>query len=224
MEEKIKIIFEDSEMIVVDKAAGITTTKEKKGEEGTLEDFLIKTRSNNLPRNGIVHRLDKGTSGLILVAKTENAFNKLKNQFKNRKVIKKYISLIGGDSSIDGRVEMPIGRSKYSFGKFAVVLDGKNAITEFKTIKKYKVDNKFFSLLEINLKTGRTHQIRVHMNYLGWPLVGDKVYGGDISILNRPFLHAAFIKIVHPKSKKIVSFNSDLPKDLKEVLNFYEKK
>lgn len=221
--EEVKIIFEDKWLLVVEKPAGMTTTKEKKGEKGTLEDILSEIRLNELPRNGIVHRLDKGTSGMILVAKTESSLENLKKQFKNRKIIKKYICLVGGNTSIDGVINMPIGRSKYSFGKFGIVVEGKESLTEFKTVEKYKKDNKTFSLLEINLKTGRTHQIRVHMSYLKWPLVGDKLYGGDNSLIKRPFLHAAFIQFEHPKSGEIMSFKSEISDDLKLILQQYEK-
>nr|MCW1948976.1 pseudouridine synthase [Candidatus Shapirobacteria bacterium] len=113
MEEKIKIIFEDENFLVVDKPTGMTTTKEKKGEAGTLEDYLRKIKPNNLPRNGIMHRLDKGTSGLVLVAKTDLAFKNFKNQFKNRSLTKKYYCVVGGEAVIDGSINWPIGRSKY---------------------------------------------------------------------------------------------------------------
>jgi len=221
--EEVKIIFEDKYLLVVEKPAGMTTTKEKKEEKGTLEDILRETEPNDLPRNGIVHRLDKGTSGMVLMAKDELVWKNLKSQFKQRKIIKKYICLVSGDTSVDGVINMPIGRSKYSFGKFGVRVDGKESLTEFRTINKYRKDDKIFSLLQINLKTGRTHQIRVHMNYLKWPLVGDKLYGGDDTLIKRPFLHASFIQFKHPKFSKIISFKSDLPNDLNLVLKQYEK-
>jgi 23S rRNA pseudouridine1911/1915/1917 synthase len=170
-----------------------------------------------------VHRLDKGTSGLVVIAKNENVLTNLKSQFKNRRILKRYICLVSGDATFDGEINMPIGRSKYGFGKFGIDPEGKEAWTIFKLIKKYKKMGKYFSLLEINLKTGRTHQIRVHMSYLGWPLVGDKVYGGSTVDLNRPFLHAAFIQFEHPISKKNISFKSDLPNDLLSVLKNYEE-
>lgn len=221
--EKIKIIFEDEVLMVVEKPTGLTTTKERKGEGWTLEDELRKIRSNELPRNGIVHRLDKGTSGLVLVAKNKDSWENLRSQFKNRKIIKRYICLVSGNAVFSGEVKMPIGRSKYGFSKFGVDSEGKEAWTVFKLIKKYKKENKYFSLLEINLKTGRTHQIRVHMSYLGWPLVGDKLYGGNISDLNRPFLHAAFIQFIHPISNRIIELSSNLPEDLLVVLEKYEE-
>ena len=223
MEEKIKIIFEDENFLVADKPTGITTTKEKKGEEGTLEDFLRKIRPNELPRNGIMHRLDKGTSGLVLMAKNDLAFKNFKSQFKNRSLTKKYYCLVGGEVVSDGSINWPIGRSKYGFGKFGVMVDGKDALTEFKLVKKYKRNGKKYSLLEINLKTGRTHQIRVHLSYLKWPLVGDKLYGGETDVLTRPFLQAFYLKIKDPISGEERIFETDLADDLKEHLKLYEE-
>ncbi len=222
--EKVKIVFEDKGMMVVEKPALMTTTKEKRGESETLEDYLRDIRPNNLPRNGIIHRLDKGTSGLILVAKTEEAFLGLKKQFKDRSLVKKYYCLVGGDTSFEGTIDMPITRSKYVFARFGVSEEGKRALTKFKLIKKYKKDAKFYSLLDIDLKTGRTHQIRVHLSHLRWPLVGDKVYGGEmLEGLKRPFLHAYKIIFKHPVNNQEINVEIDLPEDLMEILNKYEE-
>ncbi len=130
---------------------------------------------------------------------------------------------MGGEAVIDGSINWPIGRSKYGFGKFGVTVDGKEALTEFKLIKKYKRNGKKYSLLEINLKTGRTHQIRVHLSYLKWPLVGDKLYGGEANILFRPFLQAFYLKIKDPVFGKEKDFEIGLADDLKEHLELYEE-
>jgi len=221
--KEIRIVFENKDFLVADKPSGMTTTKEKKGEAGTLEDYLREFRPNDLPRNGIVHRLDKGTSGLVLMAKNEMAFLNLKDQFKKRMVGKKYYALVGGETSMNGSIDWPIGRSKYGFGKFGVDVDGKRALTEFELVSKYKKAGKKYSLLKINLKTGRTHQIRVHMSYLKWPLVGDKLYGGEVADLKRPFLHAFKLEINDPETSERMKFNSELAIDLKEHLEGYEK-
>ncbi len=221
--EKVKIIFEDEYLMLLEKPAFMVTTKEKPNEKNTLEDYLRENRNNKLARNGIVHRLDKGTSGLVLAAKTEDVLLNLKKQFKSRTIKKKYYCLVCGDVSFEGVIEVPIGRSKYSFGKFAVNVDGKDSRTEFKLISKYKKNNKIYSLLDIDLKTGRTHQIRVHLSYLRWPLVGDKQYGGETNDLNRPFLHSHRICFIHPVNKKEMMFESGLPLDLQTVLDTYEK-
>ena len=222
--EKVKIIFEDKDIMVLEKPPLMTTTKERKGETGTLEDYLREVRPNDLPRNGIIHRLDKGTSGLILAAKTEEAFLGLKKQFKERSLSKKYYCLVGGDVSFEGTIDMPISRSKYSFAKFGVNEEGKKALTKFKLIKKYKKDGKIYSLLEVDLKTGRTHQIRVHFSHLRWPLVGDKVYGGEkVEGLKRPFLHAYKIIFKHPITGQEMKMEADLPEDLSDFLKNYEE-
>ncbi len=221
MEKKIKIFFENENFMVIEKPAGIVTTKERK-EENTLEDYLNINYFNNLPRNGIIHRLDKGTSGLLLVAKNKESFDNLKQQFKNRTVEKKYYCLVGGEVTCDGNINLPIGRSKYGFGKFGVEIEGKKAVTEFKLINKYIKNGKKYSFLDINLKTGRTHQIRVHLSHLRWPLVGDKLYGGEFC-LERPFLHAYYLSFSEVKTGKRLIFKSDLPIDLKNHLKLYEK-
>lgn len=179
-EEKIKIIYEDDNLIVLDKPVDWVTTKENNKSEKNIERWLETNRKNDLTRNGIVHRLDKGTSGVLLVAKNEKTLNYLKDKFKKRKIIKKYTALIEGDLPLVGEMNLPIGRSKYGFGKFKVSEEGKNALTKFRVIKKYDIDGKKVSLVDIDLMTGRTHQIRVHFSYLGWPIVGDKLYGGKI--------------------------------------------
>ena len=222
MTEKIKIIYQNKDYLVADKPAGITTTKEKKGETGTLEDFLAITYPNNLPRNGIVHRLDKGTSGLMLAAKNQKTWLFLKKQFKERLVVKKYYCLVGGEASVDGSINWPIGRSKHRFGKFEVRVEGKAALTEFKRIKTYVKEGKKYGLLEVNLKTGRTHQIRVHMSHLRWPLVGDKVYGGETEILKRPFLQAFWLEFDNGKER--VRYVTELAGDLKDHLKIYEER
>ena len=223
-EKKIKVVFEDETLMVVDKPPFLVTTKERKGETGTLEDWLSENRKIKLPRCGIVHRLDKGTSGLVIVAKTESALVNLKEQFKKRSVKKHYWAMVGGDLPLGGQIDMPIGRSKYGFSKFAVTTDGKRAETWFKVISKYRYKNKIYSFLEIELKTGRTHQIRVHMNYLKWPLIGDKLYGGEeVEGLERPFLHAFEISFLHPVTNQIVKLFSELPADLENIKSGYEK-
>jgi len=235
MDEKIKIIYEDADLMVIDKPGGLVVTNEgRTSKELTLEDWLKKERPNSLERAGIVHRLDKGTSGLILVAKTPEALDYLKKQFKSRKVKKKYIALICGDLPREGGMKVPIGRNKFSFGKFGVDVDGKSAETRFVLISKYKKNNKIYSLVEIDLLTGRTHQIRVHFSNLRWPLVGDVLYSGEPfdppagragklrASASRPFLHSHEISFVHPNGKTVL-FESALPIELNEILKGYEK-
>jgi 23S rRNA pseudouridine1911/1915/1917 synthase len=160
---------------------------------------------------------------MVLVAKNKKTFDNFKEQFKKRTVKKKYYCLVCGEAVRDGSINLPISRSRYGFGKFGVSENGKEALTEFKLVKKYIRDGKKYSLLEINLKTGRTHQIRVHLSHLRWPLVGDEIYSGESNGLKRPFLHAACLEINDPKTGEKVVFESNLPIDLKDHLKLYEE-
>jgi 23S rRNA pseudouridine1911/1915/1917 synthase len=220
MEEKAEIVYQDEDILVLNKKTGVVCTKEDYRSKGTLEDWLLeKFGDNKLPRQGIVHRLDKGTSGLMVMARTKEARNKLLEMFKKREIKKKYWALIEGDLPTSGEIKMPISRSKYVFGRFAVSDEGKEAETAFNLIKKYNYLGKFYSLVEIDLKTGRTHQIRVHFNYLKWPLVGDLTYGAkELFGLKRPFLQAKRLNFKQPMSGKELNFESELAEDLKVVL------
>lgn len=215
MEEKAKVVFENNNFLILNKAAGVTCTKEgRKSEEGTVEEWLEeKYGDNGLARQGIVHRLDKGTWGLMVVARNSKYREKLLKLFKNRQIKKIYWALIEGELPEKGEMKVPIGRSRYRFGRFAVREDGKNAETCFRLLKKYFFNNKYYSLVEVDLKSGRTHQIRVHFSYLGWPLVGDEIYRGhELMGLKSPFLVA----------KKIAfdeySFEIELPDSLNKIL------
>jgi len=214
----MEILYENKEILVLNKPAGMITTNENRSnKEQSVEDWVGEYYENSLPRKGIVHRLDKGTSGILIVAKTEESLSHLKAQFKQRKVIKHYFALVGGDLPKVGNIKMPIDRSKYSFGRFKVDEMGKMAETEFEVKNKFMIQSKKYSLVDINLKTGRTHQIRVHFSYMGWPLVGDKLYGGQMfEGLNRPFLHAYYTKI------EGLEFRSELATDLENFIRSHE--
>lgn len=216
--KRIEIVFEDKKMMVLDKASGVVTTKEGRDVD-TVEDWLLDNFdwAAGLVRGGTVHRLDKGTSGLLVVAKTIDSLDHLKMQFKKRLVYKEYWALIEGDVSFKGEIYAPIGRSKYNFLKWKVTEEGKDAWTVFDLVKKYEVGGKMYSLVKIVLKTGRTHQIRVHFSYLGWPLVGDKLYGGKTNMVSRPFLHAKKIGFIGVDGVNF-EIESDLSDDLGSVL------
>jgi len=217
--EEIKIIFENDDYLVINKPAGLVTTNENGRELKSLELWVKNKYGNNgLRRQGIAHRLDKGTSGIVMVAKTEEYLNYFLKLFKERKIHKKYIALVMGEASFKGSIDMPIGRNGHIFGKFGVRAEGKMALTLFERIALINFENKKYSLVKIDLKTGRTHQIRVHFAYLCWPLVGDKIYGGKVvTELERPFLHSSEINFTDMEGKEVV-YESELALDLKKSL------
>ncbi len=211
---QIQIIFEDEFIQVIDKPSGLTVNRGEttKGQD-TVEDWA--------PDKFIAHRLDKDTSGLLLLAKTSEALDNLHAQFKNREVIKKYLALVHGVvSPAEGTINAPIERSPFNRMHFGVFPGGREAVTTYRTYKTYKA----YTLLELTPKTGRTHQIRVHMKYINHPLVSDPIYGGrkniqaDLKFCPRLFLHATYLKIKHPRTGEQMVFESPLPLDLEDVL------
>jgi len=235
----LKIIYKDENLLVIDKPAGIVVFPEGqtiKNEEKTLIDYLIEKypelkNAGEAPRYGIVHRLDKDTSGVLLVAKTTEALIFLQKQFINRRVEKKYTALAVGQIKEGwGEIKTLIGRSKSDGRKQKVYpLTDKNpkgkreAITDFKVIKRFED----YTLLEVQIKTGRRHQIRCHLSYLQHPIAGDKLYGfknqPTPENLIRQFLHASYLKIQLPPNGdnpngKTEEFKSDLPLEFKNIL------
>ncbi len=222
----LDIKFEDHDMIVLSKPAGLVVHPAPGHASGTLVNALLShTRGlsgvGGTDRPGIVHRLDKDTSGLILVAKTDAAHHGLSNQLKNRTIGKTYTALVRGKLPADsGVVNEPIGRHPKDRKKMAVAPKrGRLAETRWRVIEQLKG----YTLVEISLMTGRTHQIRVHMLHLGHPVAGDPLYGGgdkaDTALgLKRQFLHASAITFNHPLTGERMTFHDDLPKDLTEAL------
>ena len=220
----LKYIFQDEFLLIIDKPSGQTVHSGIKTQYNTLAHQLqnIFPRIINVGdkgRNGIVHRLDKETSGLLIVALRNSSFIKMTEIFKKRKIEKNYIALLHGNLiQPQGSIIAPIGRNPKNRTKQILINTGRQAITEYKLIKKYKK----FSLVDVNIKTGRTHQIRVHFNSIGHPIVGDKKYGKinyKNDQLNRHFLHAYKIKFKHPINQEDLIFSSDLPNDLSRYLD-----
>lgn len=217
----IDIIYEDEDIIVVDKPTGLVVHPGAGHNSGTLVNALLSkypgiNRVGSADRPGIVHRLDKDTSGLLVVAKNNNAHSNISTQISDRKVDKRYISLVKGhmtDKEIF--IEAPIARDPNNRKKMAIVEKGKYALTGVKVLESIKE----FDLLEIKLLTGRTHQIRVHLQSIGFPIVGDPIYGVNHTSITRQFLHSQFLEFSHPNSGKIVQFKSDLPYDLQAFLD-----
>ncbi len=224
----LNIYYEDEHMLIIDKSAGMIVHPAGKVNTGTLVNALLYHCQGKLPgingvnRPGIVHRLDKETSGLMMVAKTEKAHHLLTEQIKDRKIIKKYLALVYGTVKDQaGYIEAPIGRDKKHRNKMDVSnIASRDAKTYFEVVKHFAD----FTLLLLQLYTGRTHQIRVHLKYIGYPVVGDKVYGlrkenrQKISI-KRQALHSHYLQLFHPISGQNMSFTSSLPKDMTEQIN-----
>ena len=222
----LKIVFENQNIIVINKPAGLTVHPTRPEQDNTLVNQLlayypeIKDVGEDSLRPGIIHRLDKDTSGLIIIAKNNKAFEYLKKQFQERKVIKKYLALVHGKVKDEkGTITKSISLSKKDHLKRSALLDEKSkpAWTEY-IVKKY-FNN--YTLLEVTPKTGRTHQIRIHLTSIGYPITGDKQYKFKRQInpknLNRQFLHASYLKFKLPDGK-IAEFKSKLPQDLEKVL------
>jgi 23S rRNA pseudouridine1911/1915/1917 synthase len=254
---EIPIVFEDDSILVLEKPPGLVVDNSETQAVGTVEEWLGKRVQGTgyrvqLERNGIVHRLDKDTSGLLLIAKTPEALENLQNQFKNRTTKKEYLVLVHGNVSEPGRVEGSIGRNPGDREKFTVLENGgKEAVTEYEPVKNYELGiknleswfpdfNKIqmrklermsygkFTLLRCYPKTGRTHQIRVHLKHIGFPIVSDEKYVGrkmyrlDKRFCPRQFLHAAKLGFNHPASGEWIEFENKLPEDLEKALVLLE--
>lgn len=226
-----KIIFEDEFFFVVDKPSGwITneagnTTTQPVLQTWVKKNFKYPLNGDREARDGIVHRLDKETSGILLVAKTKESFEELQRQFKERKVNKTYTALVHGKVALsEGEINASVGRLPWRRDRFGVLPDGRPAETNYKVLSRYSVDTTDFTLLELAPKTGRTHQIRIHLKHIGHPIVADEFYAGrktarhDRKWCPRLFLHAGSIAFVHPTTKKQVQFKSELPDDLRQAL------
>lgn len=223
----LDIVYEDDDVAVVNKPSGMVVHPAAGNEEHTLVNGLlyqmdIKATINGVFRPGIVHRIDKDTSGLLMIAKNDKAMASLTEQLKNHSCNRVYIGLVYGlIGENEGRIIAPIGRSISDRKKMMVTGTGKDAVTNFKVLTRY-LDN---TLCEFKLETGRTHQIRVHMKYIGHPLVGDPVYGPRHVIGNHgQFLHAKTIGFVHPTTGKYMEFTSELPQYFTDYLNTLKKR
>ena len=217
----LDLVYQDAHIVVIDKPAGLSVHPGPGHPDRTLVNGLLA----NCPdiqgigdsiRPGIVHRLDKDTSGLMMVAKTHQAHRALSAQIKDREVTKGYLGLATGVvSPPDGRIDAPIFRDPRSRKRMAVVLNGRESVTKYRVLESFDG----YSLVELYPETGRTHQIRVHLAYLGHPLLADTVYGKASPMLGRQFLHAHHLRFRHPESGEPVEFRSELPKDLATVLD-----
>ena len=228
--DDFKVVYDDSDVIVIDKPAGVAAHPSPGWRGPTVIGGVIAagyqvSTSGAAERQGVVHRLDVGTTGLMVIAKNENSYSNLKQQFRDRTVTKVYHALVQGHMDpTEGTIDAPIDRHPREDYRFAVVADGKPSITHYKALEFFPA----VSLLEIELETGRTHQIRVHFSALRHPLVGDMTYGADHTIasrleITRPWLHARELKFIHPASGSEIVFFSEYPQDLTRCLEILAK-
>ena len=220
----LDIVYEDDDVIVVNKANGVVVHPGAGNHSGTLVNGLLYHTKlsdiNGEVRPGIVHRIDAYTTGLLMVAKNNRAHEILAEELAEKKTYRKYVALVWGVIESDsGEIDAPIGRSKNDRKKMAIRADGKEAITHFKVLKRYEKA----TLIELRLETGRTHQIRVHMNYIGHPVVNDPVYGNrKLFDETGQCLHAKELGFVHPTTGEYMQFDSELPECFINILKNFE--
>lgn len=231
----INVVYEDAAIIVVNKPAGLVTHPGASNWTGTLANALLHYDSSlaNLDRAGIVHRLDKNTSGLMVVARSEYAQKHLTEQLQTHNMSREYSAIVYGHMISGGRVDEPIGRDPKDRIRQAVVEDGKNALTHYRVIERFAHHTHVKAILE----TGRTHQIRVHLSFIGHPLIADPMYGGKIRFpkkadeqlknvlknFNRQALHAKKLTLTHPTSGELMSWKVPLPQDMQGLLQILNK-
>jgi len=231
---EIKIIFEDDYLCVVDKPAGVVVNDADTAKGETIQEWfgnkILSSKSETLnsefgKKGGVVHRLDKDTSGVLILAKTEPIYEGLKKQFMERTTKKQYIALVHGNLHPDtGEISLPIDRHPGNPKKFAVSENlSRMAITEWKVLEKFGSGSAGYTLVELSPHTGRTHQLRVHMQHLHHPIVSDPIYGylktwkQDLKWCKRLFLHAKLLEIIHPETQLKLKFEAELPIDLEQA-------
>lgn len=222
----IEIVYEDSDVTVVNKPQGMVVHPSAGHASGTLVNALlyhVKDLStiNGVVRPGIVHRIDKDTSGLLMIAKNDKAHQALAQELKEKKSLRQYVAIVHGNLPNDrGVIEAPIGRSDKDRKKQAVTAKGKPALTRFQVLERFGD----FTLVELTLETGRTHQIRVHMAYIGHPIAGDPVYGPRKTLAGHgQFLHAQTLGFTHPTTGELMTFSVDAPAIFQETLEKLRK-
>ena len=220
----LDIVYEDDYLMVINKPSGLVVHPGSGNKDNTLVNGLIYYTKNlsdigDINRPGIVHRLDKDTSGLMLVAKENKTHEILAEEFKRHNIHREYVALVDGVIEVSkGCIDAPIKRSKENYQKMTVASGGKKAITNFEVIKRYKNN----TLIRLVLETGRTHQIRVHLAYIGYPVHNDPVYNKKTSTSFGQFLHSEYLSFIHPITNKKLEFRCSLPDEFKKYLNTLE--
>ncbi len=224
----IDVIYEDEWVIVINKGVGMAVHPAPGSPEGTLVNALMYHTKDlsaigGVIRPGIVHRIDKDTTGLLVVAKNDEAHRFLSEEIKNHFVMRTYVTIVKGNVKDDsGTIKTQIGRHPKDRKKMAVVKEGREAITHYTVLRRYGN----YTLLQVNLETGRTHQIRVHMHHINHPIVGDPIYGFSQNEfgLKRQALHASILSFIHPKNKVMKSFVAPMAEDIKKIIETLEKR
>ncbi len=217
------VLFEDDVLLVVNKPPGIVVNRAESVKGETVQDWVEQTYHLFIDnRAGIVHRIDKETSGILLIAKTLPAFTELQRQFKERLIHKTYLAIVHGKLVPDeGEIRAPVGRLPWNRERFGIVPGGKEAVTKYKVLRHLKE----FSLVELYPETGRTHQIRVHLKYINHPILGDYLYAGrktardDRTWAKRVMLHAWKLACTHPATGKKLAFEAQIPDDMNTIIN-----
>ncbi len=223
----LEIAYEDNDLIIINKHSNIIAHPAAGHNKGTIANGLayLYPELINLPRSGLIHRLDKNTTGLLIVARNIKSYTNLVKNMQDREINRYYTAYTHGLIMRNNTINQPIGRHKTDRMKMAVNANGKEAVTHYEVIKNYK----HFTKIKLKLHTGRTHQIRVHMQFEGYPLIGDQTYGAKINHINniikifpRQALHAETLRFNHPETNKLVEIKSSLPKDLIELEKLLE--
>lgn len=221
----IDIIYEDKDVIVVNKPKGMVVHPAPGNYEGTLVNALLYhctdlSSINGVIRPGIVHRIDKDTTGILVVAKNDEAHNKLSDQLKEHTMKREYYALVEGRiKQNSGTIDKPLARSKKDRLKIAITPDGKRAVTHYEVLERFRNA----TLIKCVLETGRTHQIRVHFESIGCPLLGDELYGGNMELINRQALHSYMLEFDHPFLKKHLIIRCKLPNDMESIVKEFKK-
>lgn len=231
----LEIVHEDEALIVINKPVGLVVHPGAGNADSTLLNALLHhaPQLQNLPRAGIIHRLDKNTSGLLIIAKTQSSYKHISKQLKERSILREYQAIVYGTMISGGSVDAPIDRHPLQRKRMAVVDTGKTAITHYRVAEKYRAHTR----LNLKLETGRTHQIRVHMSHIRHPIVGDTAYGGRVQLakgmtpelihalreFKRQALHAFALGLVHPVSEEFIRWEIDLPEDMQNLIQILKQ-
>lgn len=232
---KLNIVFEDASLLIVNKPAGLVTHPGAGNADQTLVNALLHHDPQlcKLPRAGLIHRLDKDTSGLLIVARDPSSYHQLTTQMQQREISREYEAIVKGVMISGGTVEVPIGRHPTQRTRMAVTPTGKSAVTHYRVIQRYRLHTR----IRVRLESGRTHQIRVHLTHINYPLVGDPVYGkqravsGHVSdalkeilkVFKRQALHATRLSFKHPKTEEMLTFEAQLPEDMQNLIHVLEE-